>query len=855
MNGGRRIIPIDGAEQDTTEATMAHAPHDPESVPEFAPESGPVRALAAHDILDDEDVAQAAPDRSWIGASGAGLAIAAWTGFFVWAVILRQTQPIAPDQWAWWATQWSVPVLLVLVLWLLMMRTSRREAGRFTDVSRVLAQESTLMEQRLVSMNTELALARDFIAAQSRDLESLGRMAVERLSGSASQLDSLVGKNGAQIDRIAEVSSAALDNMDKLRGQLPVIANAAKDVTNNIGNAGRTAHLQLEELVSGFQRLNEFGLASERQVTSFRERVDAALAGFAKASDDLAGLAESRFDALAARTADQSAATAQAEEAALAAWRERSEAQAEALRATLFQLGEAHEGLLADSAGRLARFEEAARSLTAMLEAQARDLDEQLSRRRASAEASASEQRSALEQRLAEIDEAVGERRAAMERAAASAAETLASKLADLDQAIEAQRRMQAAEAEKLAARCEEIGNKVSAFSEVLRNSGEQGAQTAAQVDKAMGDLTGRLAEMRHALAGTDLQIGELTDSAVRLLELIQAGGDHTRTQIPEALRSTEAGLKGLEDRVFTLRDTLREAGDGGRALSETVGSARGEVSSTIKDLQKAQKTLLEQAAEREKQLVALREVLAGVRAQSDALSQDIEARLSGAVERLTQAAGKAGEDLRASTAGEIEALSEQLGEQSSAAIARVLQGRAAELVGRLEEAIDAAAAASRDTAIQMRDQLTKVDELAGNLEARVNRVREKAEEQVDNDFARRAALITESLNSSAIDIAKALSTDVSETAWASYLRGDRGIFTRRAVSLLESAEAKAVQAHYEAESEFREHVNRYIHDFESMLRQLLSTRDGNALGVTLLSSDMGKLYVALAQGIERLRT
>ena len=39
------------------------------------------------------------------------------------------------------------------------------------------------------------------------------------------------------------------------------------------------------------------------------------------------------------------------------------------------------------------------------------------------------------------------------------------------------------------------------------------------------------------------------------------------------------------------------------------------------------------------------------------------------------------------------------------------------------------------------------------------------------------------------------------------------------------------------------------------MLRGLLSTRDGNALGVTLLSSDMGKLYVAMAQAIERLRT
>ena len=55
-------------------------------------------------------------------------------------------------------------------------------------------------------------------------------------------------------------------------------------------------------------------------------------------------------------------------------------------------------------------------------------------------------------------------------------------------------------------------------------------------------------------------------------------------------------------------------------------------------------------------------------------------------------------------------------------------------------------------------------------------------------------------------------------------------------------------------DSDFRENVNHYIHDFEAMLRNLLSTRDGNALGVTLLSSDMGKLYVALAQGIERIR-
>jgi hypothetical protein len=113
---------------------------------------------------------------------------------------------------------------------------------------------------------------------------------------------------------------------------------------------------------------------------------------------------------------------------------------------------------------------------------------------------------------------------------------------------------------------------------------------------------------------------------------------------------------------------------------------------------------------------------------------------------------------------------------------------------------------------------------------------------------------LTESLNSTAIDVTKILSNDVTDTAWAAYLKGDRGVFTRRAVRLLDSREAKIIAKHYGDDSEFREHVNRYVHDFESIMRLLLSTRDGNAIGVTLLSSDIGKLYVALAQAIERLR-
>src|SRR3546814_910786 len=89
---------------------------------------------------------------------------------------------------------------------------------------------------------------------------------------------------------------------------------------------------------------------------------------------------------------------------------------------------------------------------------------------------------------------------------------------------------------------------------------------------------------------------------------------------------------------------------------------------------------------------------------------------------------------------------------------------------------------------------------------------------------------------------------------WQTYRKGVPGVFSTRGVRLLDTTEGRYIAQHYEAEPEFRDQINRYIHDFEAMLRRLLVDPDGSALSVTILSSDMGKLYVALAQAIERFR-
>src|SRR5690606_9521410 len=210
---------------------------------------------------------------SWLVPALAIVAVLGWTGFFAWVHRATIEAGAGPEQWLGWIVDWSVPVLLVVALWLLAMRNGRREVSRFGKAAQILSEESALLERRLATVNRELSLARDFIAAQSRDLESLGRVASERISQHADRLQSLIHDNCTQVDAIARVSTTELENMDRLRDGLPVISNSARDVASQIGHAGEVAKGQLEELISSFNRLNQFGEASGRQVVSLRSKV------------------------------------------------------------------------------------------------------------------------------------------------------------------------------------------------------------------------------------------------------------------------------------------------------------------------------------------------------------------------------------------------------------------------------------------------------------------------------------------------------------------------------------------------------------------------------------------------------
>jgi hypothetical protein len=909
MSGGSHIRAV-GAEGDATQGAAAA-------------QDGDAPLTLEAEWAEDWDETPARRTWGWLVPVAAALAVAGWTAFFVWAWRGEMLARGTPRQWIGWVVEWTGPTLLVIALWLLAMRNSRREAVRFADTAAMLARESRELESRLVVVNRELSLAREFLAAQSRELESLGRVAASRISEHAAALQGLIVDNGAQVEAIAGVSAAALENMDRLRGDLPVIANSARDVSNQIGGAGRTAHEQIGELVAGFQRLNEFGQASERQVASLRARVGEALAAFEAQAAQLDEIAEQRFAALRDKSEDFRVALDGREVEALAAMRLRADRlreeiaaareeldghEAESLNSLQARIRAVREG--AATVGRslsdaekeavenwrrqvstlkldlhtviqevervdAAALESANRRLAdlraesergdAQIAALHREFDEAMARRRAEAEARAGEDSAALARRFGEIDAEIAARREAFEADLANrletlralqaeAAEALGARLAELDSALADRRSAHLEDSRKLAAEGDEILARTDALAAAFAEARQQGVRAVESIAAAVERLVGLLESSHTQLDGTDKVVSDLTDASVRLLELIQAAVQHSGGDLTNAIATAEGRLAEAGGKGHELRLMLEGASAKGAELSDYLIAAKAESASSIEDIEAFQTRFAEANRGHADQLAALRGQVARLDEDSAAAAGRAQTALREAIAQLESAAMAALSQIEEGSAERIASLADSIGSRTAEALDRSVRDKTLAAIAEIDQAAAGATGAGREAVVQLRDQLARVNELAGNLETRVARARERAEEQVDNDFSRRMALITEALNSNAIDIAKALSSEVTDTAWTSYLRGDRGIFTRRAVRLLDNTEARDIAEIYDSDTDFREHVSRYIHDFEAMLRSMLSTRDGHALGVTLLSSDMGKLYVALAQAIERLR-
>lgn len=787
MGEGKKIIDLRHGRSDENPAAQ-------EPVPDMAAPVLPARAASGEEgdshapWADEEDapvIGRAIGLWGWV-ALGTGTA---WTAAYVWASLPMWQGMMTPALATQALAQWAMPMVLIAVLYLAFQRNSTSEARRFAQVAGSLRAESAMLESRLTHVNAELSLAREFLANQSLELESLGRVSSDRLRGFAEELRATIEASDTGMRAIGEVSAAASGNMEKLRNHLPVIANSAKDVTNQIGNAGRTAQSQVESMINAFQKLNAFGQAASTQIATLVQESDAATQRLAQ-SVDASGTALTQQVAEASQQMDQAIETVASR---LANTRsnldQTAEAQAEQLRTLI---GDLERSLLsmADAMGQ--RAADSRREMRAASD----DMDLTLN----ALATSTGESEATIRQIIAAADAQIGQaerRLQAMENQSSEALARLAFALSALDGNV-------AALTEKLAAG--------SGHAEIFDAKSQQ---------------------VRSVLESIQRQVGEAIPQALTVL-------DDRAASSREGVGALREGVSQVDDEMIRLGSVLGN-------FEQRIAEQSAEIARLAQNSESGWRA-------RAEEIGALIAAMRSARDEIDQINDHSAIKLVETMRDVQREAQAAGDEARRAMDHAIAGATEKLGKDSGAALEKVLRGKAEELVGKLESAINRAVGATSDASLHLKDQLARVDDLATHLERRVADAREQAEERTDNDFARRLALLTESLNSTAIDVDKILSTEVSDTAWSAYLRGDRGVFTRRAVRLIDNGEAKDIAAAYENDAEFFELVNRYIHDFESMLRTVLSTRDGGVMGVTLLSSETGKLYVALAQAIERLR-
>jgi hypothetical protein len=448
----------------------------------------------------------------------------------------------------------------------------------------------------------------------------------------------------------------------------------------------------------------------------------------------------------------------------------------------------------------------------------------------------------------------LGTNQAALERAAHDSAEGLAARIAEIETLID---RVAARLADQRAASdtiVEEIDQGLVRVSETFETLHDRGIQRTQSLAASISALGGSADAMTEALKTGDEMATHAIASTEHLLMALDSAAREIDETLPEALARLDDRLGVSRKIVGQAKPELLSLVTAAESTHDAIESIAHVIALQRDTVNELASTLLDTLSDGKIKADALGEMVDDTIGRTHRFAEDAAPRLVEALLRVRDTASAAADRARETLATVIPEAAHALEQQSAAAMERATRVAVERQLASIGEAGEAAADAAARVSERLTQQMLAIADSTASVESRLQDARAERENADQETLARRVSLLIESLNSASIDIAKTFSTDVSDSAWSAYLKGDRGVFTRRAVRLLDSAEAREIARLHEEDPAFREQVNRYIHDFEAMLRTILSQRDGSPLGVTILSSDMGKLYVALAQAIERLR-
>ena len=382
----------------------------------------------------------------------------------------------------------------------------------------------------------------------------------------------------------------------------------------------------------------------------------------------------------------------------------------------------------------------------------------------------------------------------------------------------------------------------------------EQGDQRAGAFAQAIGRARTELQQLSEETGTQDNAVEVLAERAAALQNYVGRVTQDVREQLTSAIGDAEAGANRLTRATETIRPELEWMRDAAVESSKLISASATGIAEQQDRFASLLATLDEGVGEAGERLISLAHAVSAAQNEATRLTHETGPALIEAMMQVKEAASHAAERAREAITNVVPESAEALSAATREALQAVIRDEVEQRLVDVETTAARAVEAARAASDRLTEQMLTLGRSAAALEQHMEQVGSEQREKDSEAFARRVSLLIDSMHSASIDVGKILSDEVDDRAWDSYLKGNRGVFTRRAVRLVEGSEARAIRAHYEAEPEFQQSVNRYIHDFEAMLRRVLAERDGGMIAVTLMSSDVGKVYAALAQAVDKRR-
>jgi len=593
-----------------------------------------------------------------------------------------------------------------------------------------------------------------------------------------------------------------------------------------------------QEFDSSSEKLRRHGEALDRAAESARNDIGVLLGDLPRAEEMTRGLAE-QVRTIGSQSAEKAAAFGRQVTEIADRTREADQLIAEATDRLAARLAEI------DSAGATAasRVEGAESAFSGTLDA----LLERTS-------TTLAEIRSGIDVQSAAVTALVEQASAGIGKAGAEAAESLA---ANVDRANNSLESLSGRVAEQDRASQRMIAEIDRGLAMIDERFGELAAHGDERANRFLESLTRARTEL-DTLAGQassqDLAIGSIAERTQTLRESIDRLTDEIRDSLGTAIGEAQGGADRLVEAAASVRPEIGWIRDAAVEADQRL-SATGE---RIAEQQERFGGLLARiddgVGEAQSKLTELASMLAQVEREAADLSAETAPALVTALVQVKEAAAHAAERAREAIEAVIPESAGKLSEQTRAALEHVIRESIEDRLREVESVAARAVDSARSASDRLTQQMVTIGQSAAALEQHIEETKKEQREKDSEAFARRVALLIDSMHSAAIDVGKILSDEIDDKAWGAYLKGNRGVFTSRAARLIDGGETRSIRAHYESDLEFQRSVNRYVHDFEAMLRRVLAERDGGMIAVTLMSSDMGKLYAALAQAIDKRR-